>query len=217
MNNIKGAIFDLDGTLFDSLWAWEEIDKRFLSKRGHDVPPDYSKAISALSYRDSAVYTIKRFNLSDTPDALMKEWMDMSREMYAIEIKLKKDAKQFLLALKSKGIRLAVATSSTRELYEPALKNNGIYELFDVVVDTTGIRGKDFPDVYLAAAIKMGLGPGESVVFEDLPVAISIAKSAGFRTVGIVDKHFSPAMKESADFIAKDYSELIKLMNKAKQ
>lgn len=212
MNKIKGAIFDLDGTLFDSLWVWEEIDRRFLNKRGIEVPKDYSLAISAMSYENSAVYTIKRFGLSDTPDALMAEWMDMSREMYATEIKLKKGAKEFLLALKAKGIKLAVATSSTRELYEPALKNNGIYQLFDVIIDTKGKRGKEFPDVYIAAAEAMGLGPTECVVFEDLPIAILTAKNGGFKTVGIVDKHYSPVMQDNASIVAKEYCELIKQM-----
>ncbi|MCH5164035.1 MAG: HAD family phosphatase [Clostridiales bacterium] len=209
MDKIKGAIFDLDGTLFDSLWVWAEIDKRFLGKRGFDVPPDYQQAIAAMGFRLTAEYTIKRFGLDETPEDLMNEWMEMSRDIYAHEIKLKSKAKEFLIELHSKGIKLGVATSSSPDLYIPALKNNGVYELFSVLMDTSETRGKDYPDVYLASAERLSLSPSECVVFEDLPIALKSAKSGGFKTVAIFERDEE---SEFADYVAKGYDELLKLI-----
>lgn len=207
---IKGAIFDLDGTLFDSLWVWEEVDRRFLSKRGFSVPSDYSQTISTMSFRQTAEYTIKRFKLDETPERLMSEWTNMSRELYAHEIFLKPFAKEFLEKLKIKGIKLGVATSSNAELYVPALRNNGILEFFDSVADTTGRRGKDFPDVYLAVAKELGIAPSEGIVFEDLPVALECVHREGFRTVAVFDKHCLSA-PEFCDRFIRDFGELLSL------
>lgn len=215
MERIKGAIFDLDGTLFDSLWVWEEIDKRFLSVRGLEVPPDYSKAIGAMGFKETAEYTIRRFGLNETPDRLMNEWMDMARDIYAEEIKLKPQAEEFLLALKNRGIKLAIATSSSADLYVPALKNNGIYDLFSAITDTSETRGKDHPDIYFAAAKKMGLKANECVVFEDLPVALKSAHGGGFTTVAISDKHNISEVEEIkkfAAYYAQGFSDLIGLL-----
>ncbi len=206
MDGIKGAIFDLDGTLFDSLWVWDEIDKRFLFKRGFEVPPDYSEAISAMGFRRTAEYTIERFGLNETPDSLMEEWMDMSRDIYAHEVRLKPFAKDFLNMLYNKGIKLGIATSSTADLYMPALVNNGIDKMFSVIMDTSECRSKDFPDVYLAVAEKLRLLPSECVVFEDLPVAIKIASKEGFKTVAVMDKH---CVSSVGDKCIKGFDELL--------
>lgn len=209
MNNIKGAIFDLDGTLFDSLWVWEEVDRRFLGKRGFEVPPDYSLAISAMSYRETAEYTVKRFGLNEQPEQLMREWLDLAREMYASEVRFKDGAIEFLHALKDRGYKLGIATSSTADLYMPLLKNTGTYPLFCTIMDTSGMRGKEYPDVYLAAAKAMELSPSECAVFEDVETGLKSAKQEGFFAVAIVDKHYSPRMKEIADFTAASYAQLL--------
>ena len=189
LKNIKGAIFDLDGTLLDSLWIWKDIDRRFLAKRGIEVPPDYMRDIGTMEYRQAALYTVKRFGLDETPEALMDEWSEMSVRAYASELKLKPKVREFLSGLRSRGVKLAVATSATREMCVPALKNNGVYELFENVSTTFEIgKGKDFPDVYLAAAEKLGLQPSECAVFEDSLRALETAKKAGFVTVGVFDK-----------------------------
>lgn len=210
MEKIKGAIFDLDGTLFDSLWVWEEIDKRFLSRRGIEVPSWYSKAIGAMNFREAAEFTIKTFGLNETPELLMQEWMDMARSIYANEIKLKPMAKEFLFALKSKGIKLSIATSSTRDLYMPALIGNGVDELFTVIMDTSETKSKEFPDIYLKVAKFMGLDPSECVVFEDLPVALWSAKRGGFKTVAVYDRHSEDTT--DVDLMVNGYEELIEMV-----
>ncbi len=188
--HIKGVIFDLDGTLLDSMWIWADIDRRFLTKRGIAVPPDYMHAVGAMDYRGAAEYTIKRFGLSDTPEDLMSEWSEMAVAAYSSELKLKPNVKQLLTEYKACGLKLAVATSATQDMCIPALKNNGVFDLLDGVVTTLEIgKGKTFPDVYLAAAKMLALEPETCAVFEDALRAVKTAKSAGFYTVGVADKY----------------------------
>lgn len=189
--NIKGAIFDLDGTLIDSLWIWAEIDRKFLTKRGiTEVPLDYMHDIGLMTFGDAAVYTIKRFGLDEKPEDVMAEWSSMAVQSYATEIKIKPRVLDCLNALKAKGIRLAVATSATPDMCYPALQNNGIAHMFDAVVTTHEIgKGKSDPDVYLAAAERIGVTPAECAVYEDTLHALRTAKNAGFVTIGVYDKY----------------------------
>lgn len=188
--HIKGAIFDLDGTLLDSIWIWAEIDRRFLSKRGFDVPPDYMAAVGAMEYLAAAEYTVKRFGLSDTPEALTEEWSEMAVAAYENELRLKPNVKTALAELKNRGLKLAVATGALPEMCLPALKANGIDGIFDAVVTTKEIgKGKAEPDVYLAAAKRLDLAPKHIAVFEDTVSAVTTAKSAGFYVVGVADSY----------------------------
>lgn len=179
---IEGVIFDLDGTLLDSTWVWSQIDTDFLKKRGFEVPKDYSTAIMAMGFEEVAKYTIKRFLLQETKEDVMAEWDAMARDAYAHDVKLKKGVKELLLWLKKQDIKMAVATSNSASLFEPCLKNLGIYDWFHSFTETGDVkRGKEFPDVYLKAAEKMGVNPGNCFVFEDILPAVLGAKKVVFR------------------------------------
>ena len=117
MKQYKGAIFDLDGTLLDSMRVWDDIDVAFLKKRGLEVPPDYQEAITPLGFLEAARYTIRRFGFPETPEELIQEWHQMAVDAYTYEVELKDGAAEYLRYLKEKGIRMAVATSSSPELY----------------------------------------------------------------------------------------------------
>lgn len=188
MERIKGAIFDLDGTLLDSMNVWERIDIDFLAKRGFTVPADYIAAVTPLGFYDAAVYTIERFRLNETPQALIEEWSGMAAFAYGNTVPLKPYAKAYLSQLRQKGVRLAVATALTEELYAPALKNNGVYGWFDAFTTLSECGGrKGEPKIYLAAAKKLGLAPSDCVVFEDILEGIEGASAGGFITVGVAD------------------------------
>ena len=178
-NQGKGAIFDLDGTLLDSMGVWDQVDVDFLAKRGFEVPDDYMQKVAAMQFRQIAEYTIARFGLSDTPEALMEEWDHMARVMYATVVEAKPYAREYLAALKASGAKLAVATSLPPMLREPAMKHVGIFDYFDdvVSVDDAGDVGKTEPDVYLLAASRLGIKPSDCTVFEDLLVGMRSAKS----------------------------------------
>ena len=211
MCHFSAAIFDLDGTLLDSMHVWEKIDIDFLFKRGIPVPDDYARTIAALSFQEVARYTIDRFSLETTEEEIMREWREMARHAYANEVRLKPHAKEYLTALKARGIKLATATSLHPELSEPALRNNGIYDFFDAhcSADEVG-RGKEFPDVFLRAAEKLHVPPNTCIVFEDILPAIKSAKQAGMRVYCIQDaasRCDEAALKKIADGYLRDFSE----------
>ena len=189
-NNIKGAIFDLDGTLLDSLGGWQDIDRRFFAKRGLTLPSDYMYAVNALEIYQTAVYTINRFGLKETPEQVIAEWNEMALDAYRSELKLKPNVKSYLNELTAAGVKLAVATSSTTDMVIPALKNNGVYDLFSTVITSSEVgKGKDSPDIFIAAAKAIGVTPDTCAVYEDSLRAIKTAKAAGFTVFGVYDEH----------------------------
>ena len=213
MTNLKGAIFDLDGTLLDSMGIWAKIDERFLAKRGIALPNDYVKQVTPMNYRDAAEYTIARFSLPESVDEVICDWIKMSEQAYRFEITLKPYAAEYLHQLKKQGIRLAVATAQTPQLYEPVLKNNGIYHLFDAFADLNEVeRGKGFPDIYVLAAKRLHLPAQDCMVFEDISKGIRGAKSGGFKTCGVYDSYSDyekEAIVRQADNYIISFKELI--------
>ena len=101
---IKAAIFDLDGTLLDSTSVWEKVDEIFLGKRGIEIPDDYAKMLQAMGFQAAARYTIERFGLQDTPEAIQKEWHELVEEEYKYHIQMKKGALKYLQKLKEQEI-----------------------------------------------------------------------------------------------------------------
>ncbi|WP_434798113.1 HAD family hydrolase [Terrisporobacter vanillatitrophus] len=213
MFDFKGAIFDLDGTLIDSMGVWEKIDNEFLEKRNIDIPSDYIEKINSMSFDKVAQYTIERFNLKESEKDLIKEWNEMAIYEYSNNIKLKANVKEYLKKLKDNNIKIALSTSSPRILYEPVLKNNHIYEYFDVLTSLEDVkRDKNYPDIYLLAAEKLDLNPQDCVGFEDILVAINTLKKADFKAIGVYDKYSDcdiEEIKKISDRFIWDFKEII--------
>jgi len=190
MTDIKGVIFDLDGTIIDSMWVWDKIDFDFLNKRNISVPNNLKGEIEHFGFDETAHYFKRTFNLEESVDDIKKEWMDMAFKEYSESIKLKPGIKTFLDILKKTNIKIGLATSNCHYLLESVLKNNDIYHYFDAITITDEVlRGKSFPDVYLLSCSKLGLTPNQCVVFEDILPAIKGAKSAGMKVVAIQDQY----------------------------
>ena len=212
-DSLQGAIFDLDGTLLDSLSVRAKIDVLFLQKRGIEVDEEYTRTVTALGFRDAAAYTVRRYNLSERPEDLIAEWVEMARRAYAEDIRLKPGAAEYLAGLREAGVRLGIATALHPENIEDVLANNGIREFFEGIATLTEVsRGKGFPDIYLLAASKIGLAPEHCVVFEDILLGIRGAKAGGFKVVGVLDeysRHDFPAIREAADHTIGDFTEML--------
>lgn len=214
LDKIKYAVFDLDGTLFDSMWIWKQIDIDYLAKRGVEVPKDYMKCINHMSIIDTALYSIERFGLKDTPEELIEEWLLMAKDAYCNKVTLKPYVQELLHNFECRGISMSVATSLSLELAVPALKRNGIFEYFDKIVNSEQVkRGKGFPDIYLKAIEHTQFEPEECVVFEDILQGVKGAKSGGFKVVGVFDEESKSDMSEIckiADMFVFTFEDLIK-------
>jgi len=188
--DFKAAIFDLDGTLIDSMGVWEDIDIDFLAKRHLPVPEGYISEISAKSFKEAAEYTIAFFGLKERTEDIIEEWNQMAIDEYSHHVPLKPYAKEYLLFLKGQGIKLGVATALPKVLYEPVLKNNSIYILFDAFSSTDEVaHGKGGPDIYLLAAKELNVPPCDCIAFEDVLAGIQGVVSAGMRAYGIYDRY----------------------------
>jgi beta-phosphoglucomutase-like phosphatase (HAD superfamily) len=189
--------------------VWGKIDVDFLQKRGIAVPSDYMGAISSMSFTECAVYTIKRFNLPDSIESLMREWTDMAAYAYGHTVLMKPYTKEYLSTLRELGAKLGIATSLSAELYEPALRGQGIYDWFNIICNSDEVGcGKSRPDVFLLAAKKLGVSPGGCVVFEDILAAVKTAKDAGMKVCGVYDKAAAndwEQIKEIADYTITDW------------
>lgn len=189
VDNSKAIIFDLDGTLIDSMNVWSDIDKEFFKM--HDLPfeEDYQKEIGHKGLKEIAAYTKSRYNLKESEDEIVTIWLDMAKEAYAYKIPLKEGVKSFLEYLQSKNIKMGIATSNSLELTELVLKHHDIYKYFSKVVTVNELKtNKGSPDIYLHISDSFGLVPSECIVFEDLLTGIKTAKKAGYKVVGVKEK-----------------------------
>ena len=169
LNNIKAVLFDLDGTLVESMSMWGDIDVDYLKKFHIPVPEGLQKAIEGLSMYQTAVYFKENFAIEDSLEDIMDEWNRMAYKKYTTEIPLKPGVRAFLDVLKSKNIPCGIATSNSRILTEAILKSHQVENYFSVMVTGDEItNGKPDPEVYLEAARKLGVSPEHCLVFEDI-------------------------------------------------
>ena len=213
LTGIEAIIFDIDGTLMDSMHVWTDIDDIFLEKYGLEKPEGFHEGMEGKSYSETAQYFLDLFpTLPHTREDLEKEWHEMAYEFYAEKLSLKEGAYEFIKEMHEKGIKLGIATSNSRDLAEAGLSNNGVYEYMDSFWTACEAKaGKPNPAVYLCVAKDLGVEPSKCLVFEDVPMGILAGKNAGMK-VCAVDDAFSAAQeskkRELADYYIKDYRDI---------
>lgn len=212
LTGIEAVIFDLDGTLVDSMWLWRQIDIDYLGRFGIELPEKLQEDIEGMSFSETADYFKERFSLIDSTDKIKADWNEMAMELYRTKVKLKPGAGEFLTYLKRNGIKTGIATSNSRQLLEAVLEALEIKEMFDSVHVSCEVKaGKPSPDIYLLVADDMGVSPDKCLVFEDITPGVMAGKSAGMKVCG-VDDEFARTHGDNisliTDFFIHDYHEV---------
>lgn len=196
-NGMRAVIFDMDGTLIDSLGVWAEIDQDFFDKRQILVPENIQKAIEGLSFMETVLYFKENFQLEESVDEIYRELIEMSIEHYRQKIPLKSGAKEFVSSLYQKGMSIGLATSSQHLLVEAVLERHELQRYFTSIRTSCDVgRGKPFPDVFLKVAEDLQVKPAECLVFEDTVAGVMAAKRAGMKVIAVFDNNSLPDMDE---------------------
>ena len=213
LKDIEAIIFDVDGTLIDSMWIWTNIDELFLEKYNLEKPEGFHEGMEGMSYSETAQYFLDLFpSLPHTREELEQEWYDMAYEIYTTQMELKKGAYEFIKSMYEKGMKLGIATSNNRELAEGTLKNNKVFEYMGSIwTSCEAGAGKPNPAVYLNVAKDLGVGPKHCLVFEDVANGILAGKNAGMKVCAVDDSFSRPQeakKRELADYYIQDYDDI---------
>ncbi|MDR2525388.1 MAG: HAD family phosphatase [Oscillospiraceae bacterium] len=182
----RAAIFDLDGTLLDSMWVWHRVDAEFFARRRLTLPADYAAGIVSMTFRETAEYTIARFGLREAPETVMAEWNELSFAHYRDDVRLKPGAYAVLRQLRAMGVKLGIATSLTHSFMEAVLASNGILDWFDALASCDDVRrGKGYPDIYRLAAARLGETCARCVAFEDIAKGLQGVRAAGMTACAV--------------------------------
>ena len=214
IKHIQAVIFDIDGTLVDSMGVWHDIDIEYFKLLEIPMTPTIQKDIEGISFTETAVYFKETFRIEEkTVEDIKLDWIRMAQEKYLYEIKAKPGAKEYISFLKEKGIKIGCATSNDRNLAMAALQPHGWTSKVDALRTACEVNaGKPAPDIYLKVAAELGVAPENCLVFEDIPNGMRAGKAAGMTVIGVEDeraKKYKEEIDTICDYFIKDYYELL--------
>ncbi len=208
------VIFDMDGTLIDSMGIWYDIDREFLSKRKLEAPSGFDEKIEGKSFHEVARLFKETFLLPETVEQIMGIWYQMAYERYAHGMQMKEGAQELLRRLSQHNKKIGIATSNSRKLTECCFNDIGILSYFDTIVTANEVTyGKPCPDIYKKAAQNLDVNPEKCVVFEDTGAGIAAGNAAGMTTCLVFDAYNSHKYTENSvisDFSIRSFCDIIK-------
>lgn len=210
---MKGAIFDVDGTLLDSMPVWWRVSEKFFKNHNIEVTSEKFAEYKEMRLEDSLPQIRAEYGLDMSVDEMISEFQRLAFEEYRDFVLMKPHAKEYMEKLHNEGVKIAIATSGYEGLCRSAFERLGVWDLIDARAfsDEVGVD-KSNPDVYLLAAERIGVKPSDCVVFEDITAGISGAKKGGFKTCAVYDEsntEDTDELKETADMYIMDFGELM--------
>ncbi len=213
LENVEAVIFDVDGTMADSMWMWKRIDKEYLERFGIPLPDTLQADIEGWSFYETAAYFKERFHLEDSVEKIMADWNEMAWEKYEREVPLKPGVRDFMKLCKSRGIKMGIATSNSRELLERVERIHGLTEYVSCIRTGSEVqKGKPAPDIYLAVAEELQVAPEKCLVFEDLAAGIMAGKNAGMKVCAVQDAYSLDSDREKrrlADYYIEEFGQVV--------
>ena len=209
---IKGAIFDLDGTLLDSMFIWDTIGEEYLRSLGKEPHEDLKETFMTLTLEEAAEYYREHYGVSLSVKEIVDGVNAMVEQTYRTKVTLKPGIAEYLAWLKENGVRMCVATVTDRYLVEETLERLGVRHYFSEIFTCAEVGfGKDKPVIYQKALEHLETEKRDTYVFEDMLFALNTAKTDGFPTVGVYDRHevHQDELKELADYYIFDFTDPI--------
>ncbi|MBE6032641.1 MAG: HAD family phosphatase [Clostridiales bacterium] len=211
--NMKGAIFDMDGTLTDSMPLWKNIGHAYLVSQGITPKEDLFSALKTLTLEESAAYFQKEYGINKTVPEILAGANDLLRDAYGHTVPLKPGAKDLLKKMKQHGIPMCIATATDQELAEMALRRLGVIDYFQFILTCrTGEMSKRKPYIFYELPKMLGTDPEGTWVFEDALHAAKSAKTAGLNVLAVYDassKRNEEELRELADVYVESLEELL--------
>lgn len=199
----KFCIFDMDGTLVDSMPIWKSLGRDYLEARGRRPTQEQLAAMGPMTMLEGATFLMETFGVEGPPERIIDEMHAVMEGHYRADISLKPGVQEYLAGLKKRGARMCVATATAEPLARACLERLGVACCFDFILSCEAVgAGKTQPHVYLEAARRLGSAPADTAVFEDALYAARTAREAGFYTVGIPEAAYAqdwPALAALAD------------------
>ncbi|MEG0692804.1 MAG: HAD-IA family hydrolase [Oscillospiraceae bacterium] len=197
---IDGAIFDMDGTLLDSMFIWNTIGEEYLLSRGITPEKNLNQIFKSMSLVEAVEYYQNEYGITDSSKDIIDGVNGMIEHFYIEKVSAKEGVKEFLQHLEQCGVKMCVATATDRYLAEAALKRTGLLKFFSEIFTCTEVgSGKDQPLIYETALQHLNTGKSSTYIFEDALYAVKTAKNAGFHVVGVYDESERNHQSELAD------------------
>ena len=211
---IRGAIFDVDGTLLDSMFIWDTIGEAYLRSIGYQPKENLNETFKNMSLHQAARYYQTEYGVTQSIDEIMDGVNAMLERYYRFEVPLKPGVAELLERLRQNGVKLCIATATDRHLVEAALDRCGVLSCFGEIFTCNEVgHGKDEPDIFEAALRFLGTRREETLVFDDALYAVRTAKEAGFPVAAVYDSHerSQAEVRARSDLYLEDLTQLVEL------